>query len=118
MKTLLNLRASTYAIIGAVIIISLTVLGLVINVIVYGANTNSIILLLGFVSSQVPLLLKLVHVENKVNGNYSLLQERLVTVENHYAEAMKIIPPNIAKAIPPLPASTTGEIPIISKEVT
>jgi hypothetical protein len=97
------MKTSSWAVVGAIVVIIITTVGLVVNSFIYGQSSNSLMLLMGFVGVQLPILLKMGNVETKVNGNYSEMQRRVQELESYLAEALKIMPPRVAADLPPLP---------------
>lgn len=109
--------------ISVAVIILLTTALLAYNYFVGGQSSNALILLVGFVTAQIPVLIKVLQIdsktdsiESKVNGNYRETTGQLDELKKLYADVMKVIPPNIAKELPSLPSSITGEIPVVPKE--
>lgn len=70
------MRASALATAGGVALILIVAITLSINAIAYGQSTNALLLLIGFAGTQVPTLLRMRDVENKIQS----LQEDLPAV--------------------------------------
>jgi hypothetical protein len=70
------MKASALATAGGVALILIVAITLSVNAIVYGASTNALLLLIGFAGTQVPTLLRMSNVENKIQS----LQEDLPAV--------------------------------------
>ena len=81
-----------------------------VNAVVNHAESyNTLLLMLGFASAQLPAYYKLANVEDKVNGNFSAVMDKLAVYEQQYTEALKLLPPEEAEKLPPLPIDLLKE---------
>jgi hypothetical protein len=62
------MKTSALATAGGVALILIVAITLSVNAIAYGASTNSLLLLIGFAGTQVPTLLRMSNVENKIQS--------------------------------------------------